>query len=193
MFAIAMVVMAASSLQAQDKPAATTQPARKEMDLELFEEGTSWAFIPGAEFPGAKGSFKLGMEKDKPVGILSYDFSGGGNYVGALTAVRISDTAGEVRFKVQAREAMSLGVRLTDQTGQVHQYGVPYTTPGQWATMRVSLRKPDAGHWAGKNDGEMYYPISEICLNVGNVNLTDKQGQVLFCDVVTIEKKPAQP
>jgi hypothetical protein len=189
LFAIAMLVVAASFLRAEDKPAPAAP--RKETDQELFEEGTVWNFTSGDEFPGAKGNFKLGQEKDKPVGILSYDFTGGGNYVGASTAVGLAETVSELRFKVQAKDAVTILVRLTDQSGQVHQWYLPYTQAGEWAILRVPLRKPAAGHWAGKDDGVIHYPIGTLLLGVDIGNMTNKQGQVLFTDVITLEKTPS--
>jgi hypothetical protein len=189
LFAAALLFATVVLLGADDKPAPTTQ--RKETDLELFEEGTVWNFTAGEEFPGAKGSVKLGQEQGKPVGILTYDFSGGGNYVAAATEVQIPETVSELRFKVQAKEAAQILVRLTDQSGQVHHWILPYTQAGQWSTLRVSLRKPAAIHWEGKNDGVIYYPVGKLLLGVESTNLTTKQGQVLFTDVITLEKKPS--
>jgi hypothetical protein len=189
LFAAALLTLVVSSLHAQDKPAPTTQ--RKETDLELFEEGTVWNFTSGDEFPGAKGGFKLGQEEDKPVGILSYDFTGGGNYVGASTAVGLAETVSELRFKVQAKEAVTILVRLTDQSGQVHQWYLPYTQAGEWAILRVPLSKPAAGHWGGKDDSVIHYPIGTLLLGVDIGNMTNKQGQVLFTNAITIEKNPS--
>jgi hypothetical protein len=191
LFALTMLLAAVMSLRADDKPAPTAP--RKETDLELFEEGTSWTFLSGDEFPGAKGSFELGQDKETRVGKLSYDFTGGGNYVAASTQVRIPENTSELRFKVQGKEPLTILVRLTDESGQVHQWNLPYTQAGQWATLRVPLRSPAAIHWEGKNDGVIYFPIGTLQLGVESASLADKQGQAMFSDVLIIERKPSQP
>lgn len=191
LFALALLLATVGSLRADDKPAPAAQ--RKETDLELFEDGTAWTFLAGEEFPGAKGSFELGQDKETRIGKLSYDFTGGGNYVAASTQVRIPEVASEVRFKVQGKEPLTILVRLTDESGQVHQWVAPYTQGGQWATLRVPLRRPAAIHWDGKNDGVIYYPVGTLLLGVQSADLTDKQGQVMFADVTTIDRKTSQP
>src|SRR5450755_3059123 len=59
-------------------------------ELENFEGGyqpARWTFSNGAEFPGAKGSFDRSAEaahEGQFGGKLSFDFTGGGNYTGAI-------------------------------------------------------------------------------------------------------------
>ena len=59
-------------------------------ELEDFEGGyqpARWTFSNGAEFPGAKGSFERATEaahEGQFGGKLTFDFTGGGNYVGAI-------------------------------------------------------------------------------------------------------------
>jgi hypothetical protein len=72
-------------------------------ELEDFEGGyqpARWMFSSGAEFPGAKGSFERATEaahEGQFGGTLTFDFTGGGNYVGAILQMpeNGADTAGE--------------------------------------------------------------------------------------------------
>jgi hypothetical protein len=72
-------------------------------ELEDFEgsyQPARWTFSNGAEFPGAKGSFERAADaahEGQFGGKLTFDFTGGGNYVGAILQMPESgaDATGE--------------------------------------------------------------------------------------------------
>ncbi len=110
--------------------------------LKLFARGRPWKFWNGAEFPGAKGSFKLAKVHAQPAGALSYNFSGGGNYVDATTGLRLRGP-GVLRFEVRSALApQTVLVRITDHTGQTLQFYRTCLTAGRWQEFHIPL-----GRW----------------------------------------------
>jgi hypothetical protein len=98
-------------------------------DLEDFEAGyqpARWTFSNGAEFPGAKGSFERAGDaahEGQFGGKLTFDFSGGGNYVGALLRMPES-AAGEwngLQLWLNRPEGNDFVFRYTDSAGQTFQ------------------------------------------------------------------------
>ncbi len=78
--------------------------------LEDFEDGyqsSRWTFSNGPEFPGARGSFERATEaahEGRFGGKLTFDFTGGGNYVGAL--LRMPEPRGERHERMERLAAL---------------------------------------------------------------------------------------
>jgi hypothetical protein len=137
-----------------------SQPTTVLGDYESAAEG--WSFYPGSEFPGATGSYTLdatgghtGVQSAK----LSADFSGGGNYVAVqrgLNSVNLSSLG----LWVRTSQVSSIGLRLTDATGQIHQQRLTLSGSTNWQSLTVS--RFDTGtaylHFGGADDGVWHGP-----------------------------------
>lgn len=152
-----------------------------EVDLRLLS-GSGWNFSPGAEFPGAKGSFKTDVLEGDEVGILEYDFSAGGGYVQGTASVSIGDEYNEIRFRAKSDQEFTMEVRLGDSSGQTFQYTMDkYADIGEWKTYRLDFRKAASQHFQGANDGVIHFPITSLGILVKNVG--DQVGQATFTEI----------
>lgn len=149
-------------------------------DLPLFS-GTQWSTNLGTEFPGAKGSYELGSKDGKPFGKLTYDFSDGGGYVAAYTTVNIPDDIKEIRFSVKGEATARVLVRLMDSTGQVHQYVLPYSDPGNLQTLKIDLAIKPPASFFGAKDHVIHFPVTQLWLGVNKDKTASVQtGNVEF-------------
>jgi hypothetical protein len=167
---------------AADKP--TTAPST---DLKIFDKGVEWKFMKNT----GEGSFTLAVEDGKPIGVMDYDFTQSKAkstpYVLAWAPVQIPEGTTQVQLKAKAKSAIKhqVTIRLTDQTGQIHQYKIPVAGSGDWVTIHLILTKR-AEHWGGANDGKMHFPIQQITLSIPEPSDT-KTGKMEFSDAVAIE------
>ena len=168
---------------------ATTSAAANsdQRDLEVYSV-SDWNFTNGPEFPGAAGTFSVGMDNNRTVGILTYDFTGGGNYVAASKNVTVNAGWSEMRFEVNSDQPDNpVFVRLVDSTDQVHQFNISYTNTGQWQAVRVDLSAPSQNHYAGANDGIIHFPLKQIWLGLGNAKKNSIKGKALFSDISVLK------
>lgn len=158
--------------------------------LDDFETGQSgWGWVGGWEFPGAQGSYSVdltGGHDSKGSGKFIADFTGGGAYVGGwrdMTKLSQRDFK-EIRFWIKGN-ITGLGIRMADNTDQVHQRHVPLKPSNDWQEV---ILKPTAiagaEHWSGANDGVWHGPMKGLGLNIGNsVFVGAKKGEVWIDDV----------
>jgi hypothetical protein len=137
--------------------------------LHLLAKGHKWTFWNGAEFPGAKGSFKIIRDHQVPVGILNYNFAGGGNYVDTGVKVALKK-AGTLAFKVKATQRQQILVRIVDHSGQCLQFYHNYSKSNHWQVLHINLAHGSSSHWGGKNNGVLDYPIVSISIGVNNAH-----------------------
>ncbi len=169
-------------------PAAAEAPgAPGQTDLKAFAPGQTWKFLRNT----GDGSFDLGMEGDKPIGILTYDFSKSKTrsipYVLAATHTDIPDTAGAVHLSVRSPRPLRVTIRLVDDTSQTHQFKAAVKGNGAWETIRISLARR-LEHWGGANDGKIHFPIKEFVLSIPKPAGDPPSGKVEFSDLVTMAK-----
>lgn len=181
----AIAIPALSALRAQnaDAVAVANPGAEAKRELKIFEPGQKWMFVPGTEFPpGGKGSFVLKRTgDDKAAGQLSFDFTAGGNYVGATTLFEIPEGFSELRFRVKAGKAAFIGIRLMDKTKQTHQTPLSYSDAGEWQLLRINLTRRAPLRFGGAKDGVLHYPLRSITLFVQKKG-QDAPGEIQFCD-----------
>lgn len=170
------------------------QPADVVLTVEDFEgawaEGR-WAFSPGQEFPGAKGSFGRAREAARNGrwgGRLAFDFTGGGNYVAAILRLDDAPDVAAVRLLVRQPRGNRLTFRYTDQTGQTLQRGF-LAREGEWAEAFIPMAAW-TGHWGGANDGVVHGPPKQVAFLVANTGAP--QGELWFDDVRLIPGKPGK-
>jgi len=176
------------------KPAAAPAVAlaATQTNLNLFEGSVAW----NSAGVNGDGSFVLGKDGAKPIGIMNFDFSGaasgdGGRYVLANTAVSIPDTVGEVRISARASGKQNIALQLADETGQTHQFKAEIEGTGKWETVKIALTK-DMEHWGGANDGVFHFPIKNLVIITGMPVDSKTTGKVEFADVQTTAKLSAE-
>ncbi len=162
--------------------------------LENFEGGyqpAQWTFSNGAEFPGAKGSFARVTEaahEGQFGGKLNFDFTDGGNYVGASVRMpeRGPGASGEwngLRLWLKRPEGNEVVFRYTDAAGQTFQK--PVECPAdRW--VRVTI--PFSGwtvHWGGANDGTVRGKPRILSLNIDHG--LQATGALLFDDLWLVD------
>jgi len=173
------------------RAAPATGAGRPVEDFDSTWQDGRWAFSNGQEFPGAKGSFERARDAANAGewgGKLSFDFSGGGNYVAAVLRLGQAPDVAAVRVWVKKPPGNRLTFRYTDGTGQTVQKG--FLAPDdKWADVFIPMAGW-TGHWGGANDGVPHGPPKLIALLVENTGQT--QGAVLIDDVRIIEGRPEE-
>lgn len=171
-------VLAFAALLASSPAAETT--------LDVFG-GKKWAFYPGYEFPGAKGTCRLESVDGRDALVIEYDFTGGGAYVLAGTPVDIAQGPAELRFDIKADREIKVIVRIEDSAKQTHQYNLLSKAAGEWETLTVDLAKPANKSFGGPADGVIHYPITKFSVAVGKGKTTAEPGTAAISNVRTAE------
>jgi hypothetical protein len=157
-------------------------------ELKLYE-GMKWNFKRGEEFPpGGKGDFRIEEIMGEKAGVLAYDFSEGGTYVGGLVNINIPGDLEEIRIRVRAQEPQDIAIRVYDSTYQVHGWQCSYTDVGEWQWVRCNLNKPADYHFQGSNDAIYNYPFKAMMLGVVVKKGMAPTGEVQFSKVRVIRK-----
>lgn len=149
--------------------------------------GKKWAFYPGYEFPGAKGTCRLESVDNRDALVIEYNFTGGGAYVLAGIPVDINQGPSELRFDVKADREIKMIVRIEDSEKQTHQYNLVYKAAGEWETLNVDLAKPANKSFGGPADGVIHYPITKFSVAVGKGKTTAEPGTAAISNVRTAE------
>lgn len=191
LLASAVVAVTSPIAHAEDAPSLTESIG----GFESASEG--WSFYPGSEYPGATGSFTLdgstavtGQQSGKLVG----DFSGGGAYVSVGRTLNPRDMTA-LDLAVRSSDVSSVGLRLTDSTGQVHQQRLALSGSTDWQRLEVTnfAGGDQYVHFGGADDGVWHGPAKEISfiLDRGALPAGLSSG-TLWLDDVTVAY-PAPP
>jgi len=159
-------------------------------ELEDFEGGyqpARWTFSNGAEFPGAKGSFQRATEaahEGQFGGRLTFDFTGGGNYVGAILQMPEGGAGATggwngLRLWLKRPEGNDFVFRYSDSAGQTFQKWVECPA-GRWVRVTIPF-SGWTGHWGGADDGKVRGGPRMLALNVDHGLQTT--GALLFDDL----------
>ncbi len=160
-----------------------------------FEAGAdSWTLGLGPEFPGAKGTFvqdAADASSGARSGLLTADFSGGGNYVQISRGLTLEAKA--LSLDVRSVDLSGVRLRMTDSTGQVHQQRLALTAGADWHELTVTDFDSGVGyvHFGGVNDGVWHGPARSIALIVdkNDVKPADRKAEVRF-DAITVTAAP---
>ncbi len=121
---------------------------------------TSWAFNPGSEYKGAKGSLEVVQAEGAQDGLalrLKGDFTEGGAYVGMRKAFSFRQVKElkAIRMQVRSKTTQQFSMRWVDGGKQTHQRkGIKMEPNGQWQELTFLPEKfVGAEHWGGANDG----------------------------------------
>jgi hypothetical protein len=170
--------------------------AAKEITIDDFESASSpapWVFSNGAEFPGATGSLTSGPGDVGKGAALAYDFTKGGHYVAMTLTLPTPLNITALGFSARA-SGVHTTLRVVDQTGQTHQYGVARPLeaggPNAWFRVVVDLTAP-AGHYGGANDGVLHEPVTALSLLAADGLQSGLKGVAGFDEVVVWDTLPA--
>ncbi len=170
--------------------------AAKQTVIDDFEAANSpapWTFSNGPEFPGATGSLASGPGMTGKGAALSYDFSGGGNYVAMSLTLQTPLTATAIGYAAKVAGVRTV-LRVVDTGGQTLQYSVNRPLegggPDAWYQVVVDLNAP-ADHWGGANDGVVHQPITALSLLADDSIQQGRVGVAGFDDVVAWDVLPA--
>ncbi|GFZ91875.1 hypothetical protein GCM10008018_42740 [Paenibacillus marchantiophytorum] len=157
----------------------------QDMTLGDFESNDDkWGLYLGVEFPGALGElkrdetvFRSGNNAMK----VSADFQNGGSYVAMNRLFSRSEQPIDLRelsFWVKTQDANALRLRVTDDSGQVHDQRLNLQPTSNWQQVTVSQFNGglEYAHWSGANDGSWQSPVRRIDLLVAKRHL--KSGKL---------------
>lgn len=148
-----------------------------------------WTFSDGPEWPGAQGKLEWqaagGHDVNDGCLALSYDFTGGGNYVAAIAPLNADPPVKAVRMWIHKPSGHLLIIRAQDAKGEVFQKNFRYHFPG-WQEVLIGL---DDWIFSWGGDGKFDEPAREFHLLVENDG-GNAQGTVLFDDVQWVYKLP---
>jgi hypothetical protein len=180
------MVLSASLLAAA--LSATTPSSEMRLTSTSAESGSSWWFTEGREFPGASGGLRVDND-----GVLhvAFDFTKGGAYVGVHRHLDEPAALRALTLRVKKPATASLGVRITDNTGQTVQKHVAYDHD-DWQTLRVEMGGW-TGHWGGADDGVLHPPIRTVGVLIESRDLDVPVGELLIADVVAHIGTPESP
>ena len=176
-------------------PAVAAETGTKLEDFEGGYQPARWTFSNGAEFPGAKGSFERSTEaahEGQFGGKLTFDFMGGGNYIGAILQMPESgaDETGEwngLRLWLKRPEGNDFVIRYSDSYGQTFQK--PVECPeGRWILVTIPFGGWTA-HWGGPGDGKVRGRPKMLALNIDHGLQTT--GALLFDDLRLVNAQEA--
>ncbi len=148
-----------------------------------------WVFSNGPEFPGAKGSFERSPQaahQGEFGGRLAFDFSGGGNYVGATLQLNDAPGLAALRLWIKKPAGNRLTLRYTDQSGQTLQKTF-WAPDERWVDVLVPLTGW-TGHWGGADDGTIHGPPKAIGLLIENDG--QPRGELLFDQLCLLPGTP---
>jgi hypothetical protein len=161
-----------------------------------FESGDEgWTLGLGPEFPGAQGEF-VRDDSDAHAGthsgLLTGDFSQGGNYVQISRAVDLDVQA--LRMWVRSADVSGFRLRMVDSTGQTHQQRIALSSGGSWQEISVDRFNGGDGYlrWGGANDGAWHGPAQRVTLLVDKADLATgaSSGQIRFDEITAMIPTP---
>ena len=147
-----------------------------EVLVEPCSNSRNWVFSNGSEFKGAKGGISASHEGLR----VSYDFSGGGKYVGIHPRTAIAGISGEFRANVLADQDCILNYRFTDHTGRIFQSGNIRLKKEQERTVALSEKGPWQTAWGGKSGKSPKLPLKQFQIIVSTQKGLPEKGSVLI-------------
>ena len=138
----------------------------------------------GGEFPGAKAELSFeGADSDR-FARLSFDLSKG-NYVGYELNTTVPAGTSGLAFRVRTPGAARprLFCRVLDADGQYHAYRTVFEPRDGWTEVGYDFAAGH-GHWGGKNDGVLRWPLKTVTLGIEIDRSLSPTGALEVADVV---------
>lgn len=136
-------------------------------DFEGAQAPAPWVFSNGPEFPGAAGSLGLDAGHEGSGAQLTYDFSGGGQYVSATIALEPAVPAVAVALWVRNAPGIRVVLRVVDETGQTLQLQparpIDAWDGSAWYRLVVPVAT-SSSHWGGADDGVLHGSVHQLAV-----------------------------
>ena len=120
----------------------------------------------GGEFPGARAKLSFAGEGDVRHARLAFDLTKG-NYVGYALRTPVPAGASGMIFRVRTPGAARprLFCRVLDADGQYHMFRAVGNPSAEWSDAACDFAAPH-GHWCGRNDGVIRWPLRDVTLGI---------------------------
>ena len=161
------------------------EPPKEAIQLKLFNaNGPEWKFIENT----GKGSFvKAKDETGRAIGVLNYDFTKSSSnttpYVMATVPIEVPAGCTAITLSVRSAVAQPLTFRITDSTGQTHQYKTRIRPQdvGGWVEVKFPLNQK-LEHWDGAKDGKVHFPVKSLVFSVPRPSAEILDGKVEYAE-----------
>jgi len=162
-----------------------------ELPIGSFADGTvdGWMFNQGKEFPGAQGSLTIVEDKEASSGraaSMEGNFEKGGNYVSMTKILPTPVPFETLKFKAKTSGIAALVIRLTDNSGQIHQRKVKVAESLDWQTVELNDYKGEYySSFGGAKDGKLHDPIRAVSILISKDGLLpgSKSGKVFLANI----------
>ncbi len=160
-------------------------------DFESAGAPAPWVFYDGAEFPGAKGSLASSPGHEGKGARLSYDLSGGGQYVAASLSLDTPVAAKALAVWIKSPPAIRVTLRVVDDTGQTLQ--LPAQRPlyawdsAAWYRVVVPVTE-SSQHWGGADDGVLHGSVHSMSVLAADPYEPGAVGAVDFDEVMWLDE-----
>lgn len=136
--------------------------------LDAAWQTSDWAFHPGSEFPGAKGSFAAAPGAQSGL-VLAWDFTAGGSYVSAEYRGPVPPATGAFAIELRAAQDATVAVRVRDASGRVFQGARTAVKAGD-NRLVVAVAGPWESAWGGTDGAAPGAPagVAVIATRDGN-------------------------
>ncbi len=157
-------------------------------EVPFDSDGAAWIFNDGAEFHAELGVPTGDVQEKKidgkSVGVISYNFTQGGQYVGARRVVEINKPGSILSLEVSSNNPMKqIWILITDASDQTFHINVAYSDSPNWQTIKIPLQGDSfTGHWGGNDDGVIVFPVKAIGISIDDFALAPV-GELLFRNV----------
>lgn len=161
-----------------------------EIITDVCNNPATWGFLPGTEFPGAKGSLAADIECGKIS--VEYDFSNGGRYVAVFLNQKLPEEIEAVNVAVRAEQDTEVTYRFRDQTGRFFQGRELILKKGQTQKINCSINGPWTTSWGGESSAKNpQLPLKEWGLVINRRAGYKDTGKVILLEqTVTVNKLP---
>lgn len=155
-------------------------------------------FGNGPEFPGATGSLvTYAPVTGSAVQALTYDFSGGGQYVSSASQPSSAVAGSYVHFRFWAPSQTPVTLQVVDESGQTLNYPIDRSAlivdNMGWSTLTQKVETaPSGSYWGGADNGVLQGGIAQVHLLADKPTTGSLTGTVYFNDLQILDHAPSQ-
>lgn len=158
-------------------------------EISGFDVGQNrWDLNLGGEYPGAKAEFEIREDanfshKGMAYAAITYDFSGGGAYVGiGSPTTALTEEAPVLSFWAKCSSRIRLKVRIIDSADQTFDLE-RLMDSDEWKKVEIDINTTEGfSVFGGSGDGQFQFPSKAVF--IGFTKPSDLTGEV-FLDTVS--------
>ncbi len=155
--------------------------------LDSARDISSWKYINGGEFPGAKGTIEVSQTQPLE---LNYDFTKGGCYVGMEMKRKIPAGIKTITIGATATNDCNVCYRVTDATGRVFQGKPVALTNNKKQEITIDVNGKWHQAWGGAKSPTPKQPLKSILFFVQKAKGKPLAGKVALCPVLADFSNP---